>query len=159
MVGQTACQSGASIQYGASKVAPVPERRAQPGGQVGGRAGLVEAPRLAVSDQLGRRLQVGREQRLDQVEGPGGRDAGRYALLDQALRRIGDDERRRASPRHGGHQVRVRVDRVQQPAEVGDGVDAELGLRAVRGASREPHPDHPEPAKCSGERVVRSARR
>jgi hypothetical protein len=64
--------------------------------------------------------------------------------------------------RHRRHQVsaalphghRTLVHRGQEAAEVGDGVGAELGLRAVRGSAGEGHLDHGEAAQRPGEREV-----
>ena len=50
------------------------------------------------------------------------------------------------------------VDRVQQPAEVGDGVDAELGLGAVHGTAGEAPPAPPRTRAATGPGPGRSAR-
>ena len=68
---------------------------------------------------------------------------------------IGYDEGRRASASHGHHQVAATgandvcmgVGRMQEAAEMGDGVDAELGLGAVSGAAREGDADDSEAPK------------
>ena len=125
----------------------------------------VEAPRLAGDDEPGRALdrvvggaQLG-EQLLDLGE-RGVRALPRHgAPLDQRAGRAGQHERRVAAGGDGGHQRGAALaelgvallDGHEQPAEVGDGVDPELGLRRVRGPAGEGDLDQGVAAQALGE--------
>ena len=81
----------------------------------------------------------------DLVRSRGLGDVYKRQDLDEALGGVGDDERRGAAARDGHHEVAAigvqvwgaLVHGVEEPAEVAERVDAQVGLRAVRRASLE----------------------
>ena len=95
------------------------------------------------------------EEGLPHSEDGGAAAIGARADLGEALGGVGDDECRGATACDGHHEVAAfgvqvggaLVHGVQEPAELGECVDAEMGLRAVRRAALETDAGHAEAAQ------------